>query len=161
MSPHLSHSPWSCVCIRAKSLQSCPTLCNPMDCSVPGLSVHGILQARILKWVAKPFSRGSSQPRDETLFSSLSSLLHWQVDSLPLAPPGKPPLIRTGMLLFRASPWPAETLGHQQPELPLKVKLVHSTRVSNRPCSLGLASKGPEWSTSCFWKSREMERVRV
>ena len=48
----------------AKSLQSCPTLCDPMDCSLPGFSVHGILQARILQWVAIPFSRGSSWPRD-------------------------------------------------------------------------------------------------
>ena len=46
--------------------QSCPTLCDPMDCSLPGSSVHGFLQARILEWVAIPFSRGSSQPRDET-----------------------------------------------------------------------------------------------
>ena len=38
--------------------QSCPTLCNPEDCSLPGSSVHGILQARILEWVAIPFSRG-------------------------------------------------------------------------------------------------------
>ena len=41
-----------------------PTLCDPMDCSLPGYSVHGILQARILEWVAISFSRGSSQPRD-------------------------------------------------------------------------------------------------
>ena len=46
--------------------QLCPTLCNPMDCSPPGSSVHGILQARILEWVAMPSSRGSSQPRDGT-----------------------------------------------------------------------------------------------
>ena len=42
--------------------QLCPTLCNPTDCSPPGSSVHGILQVRILEWVAIPFSRGSSQP---------------------------------------------------------------------------------------------------
>ena len=46
--------------------QSCPTLCDPMDCSLPGSSIHGILQARILEWVAISFSRGSSQPRDRT-----------------------------------------------------------------------------------------------
>ena len=51
-----------CACVRAKSLQSCPTLCDPMDCSPPGFSVHGILQARILEWVAMPYSRASSQP---------------------------------------------------------------------------------------------------
>ena len=43
--------------------QSCLTLCNPMDCSLPGSSVHGILQARILKWVVISFHRGSSRPR--------------------------------------------------------------------------------------------------
>ena len=48
-----------CV-LRTKSLQSCPALCDPMDCSPPGSSVHGILQARILEWVAVPFSRASS-----------------------------------------------------------------------------------------------------
>ena len=47
--------------MHAKSLQSCPTLCNPMDCSPPGSSVHGILQARILEWVPISLSTGSSQ----------------------------------------------------------------------------------------------------
>ena len=44
--------------------QSCPTLCDLMECGPPGSSVHRILQARILEWVAIPFSRGSSEPRD-------------------------------------------------------------------------------------------------
>ena len=52
------------TCMRAKSLQSCLTVCNPMNHSLPGSSVHGILQSRILEWVAMPFSRGSSGPRD-------------------------------------------------------------------------------------------------
>ena len=47
-------------------VKSCPTLCDPMDCSPPSSSVHGILQARILEWLAVSFSRGSSQPRDRT-----------------------------------------------------------------------------------------------
>ena len=51
--------------------QSCPTLCNPMDCSLPGFSVHGIFQARVLEWVAMSFSRGSSQPRDWTRVSRI------------------------------------------------------------------------------------------
>ena len=50
--------------LSAKSLQSCPTLCDPMDCSSPGSSVHRILQARILEWVATSSSRGFSGPRD-------------------------------------------------------------------------------------------------
>ena len=50
----------------AKSLQLCPTLCDALDCSLPGSSVHGILQARILELLAMPSSMGSSQPRDQT-----------------------------------------------------------------------------------------------
>ena len=73
--------------VHFKSLQLCSTLCDPMDCSPPGSSAHGILQVRIMDWVAMPFSRESSQPRDRT---HISCLLHWQVGSLPLAPPGKP-----------------------------------------------------------------------
>ena len=69
--------------MRALVTQSCPTLCDPMDCSPPGPSFHGILQDRILEWVAMPFSRGSSQPRDWTC----SKL---QADSLPSELPGKP-----------------------------------------------------------------------
>ena len=55
---------WVVACVRAKLLKSCPTLCNPMDCSLPGSSIHGILQARVLEWIAMPSSRGSSWPRD-------------------------------------------------------------------------------------------------
>ena len=50
------------MCVHGKSLQSYPTLCDPMDCSLPGTSAHGILQARILEWVAMLSSRGSSWP---------------------------------------------------------------------------------------------------
>ena len=53
-----------CVCVCVLVPPSCPTLCDPMDCSLPVSSVHGILQARILEWVAILFSRVSSQPRD-------------------------------------------------------------------------------------------------
>ena len=51
--------------------QLCPTLCDSMDYSPPGSSVHGILQPRIVEWVAIPFSRGSSQPRDQTQVSHI------------------------------------------------------------------------------------------
>ena len=60
------------ACVPAKSLQLCLTLCDPMDCSLPCSSVHGILQARILAWVALPFSRGSSPLRDQTQISYVS-----------------------------------------------------------------------------------------
>ena len=67
--------------------QSCPALCDPVD-----YTVHGILQARILEWVAFPFSRGSSQPRDRT------QSVAWQVNSLPAEPPGKPKNTGVGSL---------------------------------------------------------------
>ena len=57
---------WTRLFVSAKSLQLYPTLCNPMDSSPAGSSVHGILQARILEWVAMASSRGTSQPRDHT-----------------------------------------------------------------------------------------------
>ena len=60
------------VCMCAKSLQSCPTLCNPMNCTLSGSSVHGILQARIWESIAMPSSRGSSPPRDWTHISCSS-----------------------------------------------------------------------------------------
>ena len=62
--------------------QSCPNLCNPMDCSLPGSSIHGIILARILEWIACSFSRGSSQSCDWThVYSHLllgrQILYHW------------------------------------------------------------------------------------
>ena len=51
--------------------QSCPTLCDPMDCSLPGSSVHGIFQAIVLEWIAISFSKGSSQSRDRTRVSRI------------------------------------------------------------------------------------------
>ena len=77
----------SCVsffwCVHACSVTlSCPVLCDPMDCSLPGSSVHGILQARILEWVAISSFRESSQPRDQTHVSGVCCigrqiLYHW------------------------------------------------------------------------------------
>ena len=64
--------------------QSCPTLCNLMDCSLSGSSVHAIFQARVPEWVAISFSRAFSNPG----FKARS--LAWQADALPSEPPGKP-----------------------------------------------------------------------
>ena len=70
-----------------KLFQLYPTLCDPMVCSLPGSSVHGILQARILEWVAMPSSRGSPDPGIETVSVYASFIAG---DSLPNEPPGKP-----------------------------------------------------------------------
>ena len=58
--------------VKVLATQSCLTLCHPMDCNPPGSSVYGILQARMLEWVAISFSRGSSQPRDQTWASCIT-----------------------------------------------------------------------------------------
>ena len=75
-------------CVHAKSLQSCLTLCDPMDCSPPGSSVHGVLQARIPGVGCQALLQGIFQTQGWN--SHLLLLLHWQVGSLPLAPPGEP-----------------------------------------------------------------------
>ena len=73
-------STYVCACIHAQLLQSCLTLCAPMDYSLPGSSVHGILRARNLEWVIMPSSRGLPHPEIE-LESPAAPVL--QVDSLP------------------------------------------------------------------------------
>ena len=78
---------WILTCVCAKSLQSCLTLCDHMDCSPPGSSVRGIFQAKILEWVAMLFSRGSSWCRDWTCISCAPAL---QVGSLLLSHWGSP-----------------------------------------------------------------------
>ena len=64
-------------------VKSCLTLCNPMDCSLPGSSVHGIFQARVQEWVAISFSRGFSNPGMKPRSPAL------QADALPSEPPGQ------------------------------------------------------------------------
>ena len=73
--------------MKVKIAQLCPTLCDPMDCSPSGSSVHGLLQARILEWEAIAFSRGSSHLGIELGSPAL------QADSLPSEPPGRSPWI--------------------------------------------------------------------
>ena len=89
------------MCVHVKSLQSCLTLCDPMDCSLSGSSVHGILQARMLEWVSMLSSRGSSWPRDRTQVSCITVL------------PGKPDKKNPWL---RQRQWPARgrTEGHRQ-----------------------------------------------
>ena len=82
----------TCVCVCTKSLQSCPALCDPVDCCLPDSTVHGSLQARIWEWVAIP-------PGDLSDLCLLS-LLHWQADSLPLVPSGKLPIVHYSLPIF-------------------------------------------------------------
>ena len=102
--------------MKVEVAQSCLTLCDPMD-----YTVHGILQARTLEWVAFPFSKGSSQPMDRTQVSTL------QVDSLPAEPQGKPknpgvgslslpsPGIKLGSSALQVDSLPTELSGKCRP----------------------------------------------
>ena len=94
-------------CSAAKSLQSCPTLCDPIDGSPPGSSVPGILQARTLEWVAISFSRGSSWPRDQTHVSCISCTGKWILSNWP---PWEVPYIESTQceLLRRFINWQGE-----------------------------------------------------
>ena len=78
-----------CVCMHAKLLQLCLTLCDPMHWSPPCSSVHGIFQSRILEWVAMFSSRGSSLPRDQTHISYVSCIGR---SFFTTSPTGKPKL---------------------------------------------------------------------
>ena len=83
-----------CVCVHAKSLQLCQTLCDPMHCSPPGPSVHGISQARILEWVAISLTRGSSQLKDGNRVSCIAGSLH------QMSYPGKSLLSYSELITF-------------------------------------------------------------
>ena len=89
------------VCLIA---QLCWTLFDPMDRIPPGSSVHEILQARILEWVAVPFSRGSSQPRDQTQVSCIGGRF------LPAESPRKPKNTGVGSLCLLQRVFPAQEL---------------------------------------------------
>ena len=97
----------TCAAAAAKSLQSCPTLCNPIDGSPPGSPIPGILQARTLEWVAISFSRGSSQPRDRTQVSCIVSKTLYH-----LSHHGSPKVKSLSRVRLFATPW---TVAHQAP----------------------------------------------
>ena len=112
----------------------CLTLCDPMDYSPPGSSVHGILQARILEWLAMPSSRGSSRPRDRTHVSCIS----WTADEFfTVEPPKKPHNFSQIQLLSRVwlfvTPWTAarqaslSITNSQSPPKPMSIELVMSS----------------------------------
>ena len=89
---HMNNCMCMCVCV-AQLLQSCPTLCDAMDCCLTDSSVHGILQAKILEWVAMPSSRVSSQPRDWSHVSCISCIAgrfftHWSTWEISIAVEG-------------------------------------------------------------------------
>ena len=128
-----------------KVTQSCPTFCDPMDCSLPGSSVHEILQARILEWVAVPFSRGSSKPRDWTQVSCTAGGFFtvwttrkahpWPQSSCKICSQ-KPPCTGAWELAFPAQPWSCHGQWGVR-RVPGSSSAVLSPRGTVRSCYLG------------------------
>ena len=128
-----------------KVTQSCPTLCDPMD-----YTVHGILQARILDWVALPFSRGSSHPRIKPRSPAL------QVDSLPAEPQGKTKNIGVGSLSLLQQMFPTQEsnwglLHCRQIFYQLSYQGSHSTLVSKSQPLTQLAKGLHAWGPVTQW----------
>ena len=131
---------WGCLeaQLKVKVTQSCPILWDSIDCSPPGSSVRGILQARVLEWVSISFSRGSSWPRDWTRSPAL------QVDSL-----SSEPLEKTSYLPYYPSLW--------QLWDPSKILLFHRTQFAD-PKDPQISKKRQIFfykcshnSLSCYW----------
>ena len=97
---HFHCSPCERWKVESEISQSCPTFCNPMDCSLPGFSIHGIFQARVLEWVAISFSKGSSPPRVWTRVSHIAGrhLTLWATREAHCPPHSKliPPCFQVG-----------------------------------------------------------------
>ena len=125
--PTLYLVPFSVCC--AQSLQSCATLCDPTDCSPLGSSVHRILQARIVEWVAISYSKGSSRPRDQTCVSCIAGAI------FTTEPPGKPFSLLEHVIWFKC--WVRPSLFKP---LVLGFGLVWSQRVYTRVCVQGKGS---------------------
>ena len=121
----------------AKSLQSCLTLCHPMDYSLPGSSVHEILPARILEWVAIPSSRGSSWPRDQTCISYVSctgrQVLYHSVQFSSVA---------------QSCLTPCNPMNHSMPGLPIHHQLLEFTQSHVHPVSNPIQPSHPLSSPS-------------
>ena len=84
--------------------QLCPTLCDPMECNPPGSSVHGILQARVLEWVAISSSRGSSQPRDQTRLLNVSCIRFFTASATWAAQSEFKPMLTCGTMPCSPNP---------------------------------------------------------
>ena len=120
------------ILLHAKLIQLCTTLCNPMDRSMPGLSVHGILQARILEWVTLPFSRGSSWLTDRTCVSCSACIAGRFFTTEPLEKPRNPLQFSSVQSLscvqLFLTPWTAAHLTAHQDSLPVHHQLPEFTQ---------------------------------
>ena len=163
--------------------QWCLTVCDPMDCSLPGSSVHGISQARILEWVVISFSRGTSRPRDQTQVSCIAGRFFnvWAMSVLFVHSIGcitisvlwiRKPKLREVMWPFHVHPankwwtwdWiPAESLSHAHHCISMGsncVCLLHC--LSAAPCTTfdtGVKSRMTYWLAGQCWSTQRSYRV--
>ena len=129
--------------------QSHPTLCNPMDCSSPGSSVHGIHQARILEWVTIPFSKGSSRPRDQTQVSRIAGGF-WVVLTLGRRVEKSSPENRSPKLVVLRQ----NSFLHLHSFLSAFTQLVESKRTSSKKSNVKQSEAGwPQWLAEAVWSS--------
>ena len=145
------------VCMHVCSVaQLCLTFCDPKDCSPPCSSVHGILQERILEWVAMPSSRGSSQPRNRTRISSMAGA------SFATEPLGKPltqVYLTAKPVLFTAVLY---SISHASGRRPTGTP-IHSPRVSSSTCRPQRMNR-PDFlllllSDSVVWESHSSSQI--
>ena len=127
---------FQCVCVL--SPQSCPVLCDPTDCSPPGSSAHGILQARILEWVASSSSRGSSWTRDWTHVSCISGIMG---RFLTAEPPDKP-------IWMKPESWICNISASSHPVKDKLVSLSFSSPPEVTPVSFSIYSHSPSGEIS-------------
>ena len=108
-SPYHQLEKWK---VKVLVTQSCPTLCDPMDCSPPGSSVHGILQARILEWFSISFSRGFSWSRDWTQVSCIAGRFFtiWAIWEAPFSSLSGCRVTHSGLLRPCVVPWNSELI---------------------------------------------------
>ena len=151
--------------VKVKS-QSCPTLCDPMDCSLPGFSVHRFFQARVLEWVAIAFSRGSSWPRDRTRVSHIVGrrFTLWVTREALLRPGLNMSVCLTGLSASRLDPsylsvtlQPQVLCSHALPTYCIFQCSFNSPSVL--PTFLALFSFSlPPFLPSCLWNTAHMQK---
>ena len=124
--------------VKVKVAQSCPTLCDPMDCSPAGSSICGILWARIPEWVAVPFSRGSSQPGDRTQVSRIAGGFFSATEGTLVAEKASATLSGPGLLSFHGAHRVSIQFGIRQTWVrmlsPLRTSWVTSGRLLSLTC---------------------------
>ena len=129
--------------------QSCPTLCDPVECSPPGSSVHGTLQARILEWVAISFSRGSSQPRDRTQVSRIAGRCFnlWATREAPVNRVDRYNVWLVFPSYFAKSTWRSNVKLYPIPNLPQGLLCLRQGNIKIHPGCLCALPSFYLWST--------------